>query len=486
MTKETQKILFAVLRVFVEDMARGNDNTLHAQEITNQVCKALHRRKEKEKKNAYAFVVTALRALKAKRVLFEVIDDWSDDRLARPKAVDKRSAFGLTRPAIEYLTDEENLAKHSAMSDNMLAALLTEFGLITPKQKEISTVPAVLVETVAAITQEEFPRMPEQNTTPAANNKDNVRRLIATVRNHSETWGSTTGTPADLLGAMCAFHFDTPDGDKTPISAQKLNFGWHNYTRCRDFLKQHGLIKNFSERRNPYSKTKMKAHGIRLTALGLDVAVDGDFKDERPTTTQKRSPMLKDHKRQPEPPPSPSNLDSSQLAAVLAKMAHMEQEIAELRAGKAAAVETPVETPPAAAAAYEYADVSTVSIVLVAAIPNLVTAIKELLDSRYLGPNDKANAITQINTRGLYLSITEIEKALNGIKVYVSQCLRNNVAVDIELLEQYAADFREAAKNVKTKKTLPILGTKIEEKCVLRQSDAVAHPLWKRAAPARV
>ena len=50
MNNETRKILLAVLRVFVGDVNRGHDSTLHAQEITNQVCRALHRKKEKEKK----------------------------------------------------------------------------------------------------------------------------------------------------------------------------------------------------------------------------------------------------------------------------------------------------------------------------------------------------------------------------------------------------------------------------------------------------
>lgn len=485
MNKETQKILFAVLRVFVEDMARGNDNTLHAQEITNQVCRALHRRKEKEKKNTYAFVVAALRALKAKRVLFEAIDDWSDDRLARPKAVERRSAFGLTRPAVEYLTDEENLKNHSVTSDALLAALLGEFGLITPKQKEIS-VPAVLVETVAAIKQEEFEQMPEPKPVVTASNKDNVQRLIATVRNRSANWSSSAGTPADLLGAMCELYFNSGDGDKTPVSAQRLNFSWHNYQKCRDFLRQHGLVESFSERRNPYGKNKMKAHGIKLTSLGLEVAVDGDFKDERQTTVSKSGPMLKNHKKQPEQLPSLSNLDSQQLADMLAKMSRLEQEIADLRAG--ANTQPPPQTAPVAPPPpqnYEYHDVSTVSIVLMSAIPGLVTSIKELLDSRYLDRNTD-HVITQINVRGLYLSITEIEKALNGIKAYVSECLHNNTAVDIKLLEQYADDFREAAKYVGARKTLPILGAKILEKCVLRQSEAIEHPVWKRPEPAQV
>lgn len=296
MNKETQKILFAVLRVFVDDINRGNDNTLHAHEITNQVCRALHRRKEKEKKNTHTHVVTALRALKAKRILFEAIDDWSDDRLARPKSVEKRSAFGLTRPALEYLTDVEKLKEYSAKSDAALSAMLAEFGVITPKQKEISVVPAVLVETIQAIEQKE--NMANNEESPVASD-NNVRRIAAEIKNFPFL---SAFTPARLLGALRAINATSVE---SACSAADIGWEPHKIQNASPALAARGLVAWRHEvplqPKNRAAATKRM--GIYLTDLGRRVAEEGNFYDVIPDnerwsySTQKQGIMLKNSKK---------------------------------------------------------------------------------------------------------------------------------------------------------------------------------------------
>ncbi|NDD53745.1 hypothetical protein EBZ39_07680 [bacterium] len=486
MNKETVKILVAVLRVFVAGANKGYDSALHAAEVTAQVCRDMHRRKEKEKKNTHGYVITALRVLKAKRILFEAIDNWADDKLKRFKPSENKRVFGLTKPALEHLKEIGTVENFSPLGESTLMSVLQKFDVIPARKEASITVPAVLVETVKEIerkeSQKETTIMPAQNASQTPNN---IQRLIATVRNRSETWGGQTGTPADFLGAMFAIYLADGNGPETPISAKKLNFGWNNYAACREFLRQNGLVENFAERENPYGKNKIRAYGLKLTSLGLEVAYEGDFKDERTSSTNKTGPMIKNQKKEQPVENGSETLNAQQLAEMLAEMRQMRDEIDALRAGKAAQPQPVENVPPPV----EYSDMDTISLLLTTAIPGFIGAIKELLNDKYgleSGGLKPGGTITAINTRGLYLGLTEIEKTFSGIKGYVSQCLHTGAPVDMELLTRYAEDYIHAADNLKVKKTLPALAdSRVMTKCVLRKSEAIRHPVWRRSVAAQ-
>ena len=487
MNKETKKVIFAVARVFVDAANKGNNTTLSVSEIHTAVCRTLHRRKEREKKNLEAPVGAAIDRLKRHRILFETIDEWGPTKIKirRFKAADAKRKFGMTATALDYLTRGDRLAGYSIKSELIISDLLLHFGAIEHETAPIViTSPAALVETVAAIKEENniTPQPVSQSTIGQQISTNNVQRLIATIRNKSASWPNVH-TPADLLGALAAHYINTESGETAVGSAKKI--GWEEvqprrYRLAREVLEQHGLVTHSEKRKIP-GKTGVRGYGIQLTDLGLEVAVDGDFKDQsHKITTQKSGTMLKDHKKNQPETPALASPEQQQMREMMEEMHRLREEVQALRA-QTSDTPTPVEEE---AVKEEYTELATMSIVLQHAAPRLMDAIKPLLTDED-AKDSTPPATMQINTTGLYLALTEVDRMISGIKAYVSECIRDDEEVDMELLEAYAKAYSAAANVLETKKTLPILGEKVVTKRFLAGSSSISRSLWPRPAAAR-
>jgi hypothetical protein len=512
MNKETFKTLLAVLRVFVSAVNRGHDSTLHAHEVTNEVCRIFQRRKDSEKKNTHGFVVAALRALKAKQILFEAIDDWSDDRLNRPKAAEHKRTFGLTIPALDYLTSERNSTDYSGKSDALLTNMLAYFDVIPRQQNPNTVVPAVLVETVRRIEQKEKVMTEKHtlaDTTPADNN---VQRLVATVNNTSDKW-LTNSTPRDLLGGLLALEQSGETNENVPASTAKLlwpDSKRTNYVAAREFLRQHNLIDSFKECKNPHDSNSTRPYGIKLTALGREVAVAGEFKDERPAAERwhtkaknggKNATMIKGNKKRmsadatnntPVHAPSGpiSDVDfKTMMTQFQTIMTSLSQRVEAAEKALETADKTGVALPAvqhtAAAKLVEYDEQETMRRVLRDAVKLLTSAFWALIDDPKEMKNNEEPA-TAVNAAGLYLALTEIEKAVHGIKAYVSECMDNETDVDLEMIAKYADDYSRAAEELPTKLTLPIMATELLLRRRLTGDKAVHRTKWNRGVKNKI
>lgn len=492
MQEKTLKILVAVLRVFIGSADRGNPITLHEHEVVSQVCRGMHKRKEKEVKNMRGLIVFAIRSLKGGCVLYEAIDSWSDDKLKRPKSSSEKKLFGLTDKALTYVAEHQIAGVNTQSNQFLLDMLRAEEFEILPKNQipiTVDSAPEALVKTVTAIKQEqkqEIAIVPDRSQPARPETAHNVQRLVVTVRNKSKEWLGQS-TPADLLGGLSEQYFATEGADTAVGSAVKL--GWPErrramYKEAVRFLKSHGLVEDFDTRRDPYTGAT-RAYGVKLTNLGLEVAVAGEFKDERPQSERKvdaptaaekltstGSPMLKGHKKPDETPA----VASDQLAAVLAQMQKMREEITALRAEREVAAAGALIASSSPPEPTYYNDRATMAVVLKGAVAALIQTFSCLLD-------DKAQTI---NATGLYLSLTEFEKAVLGIKGYVSECIRDEAPVDLELLQQYAADYTAAADMLETKSTLPIVAEKIVTKRSLAGDNAIRRQIWRRDRAAQV
>lgn len=506
MQEKTLKILVAVLRVFVGSADRGNTITLHENEIINQVCRGMHKRKEKEIKNMRGMIVFAVRALKGGRILYEAFDSWSDDKLNRPKSISEKKLFGLTDIALKYIEEHMIVGVNTQSNQFLIDMLQSDEFKILPKQPPQITVdsaPAALVETVNAIKQEqkqELMAMPAQNTNePKQSASHNVQRLITTVRNRTAGWGSQS-TPADLLGGLYEYYLAN-EGENAN-SASMIKLGWPEHRRrvyrlAMAFLKSHGLVEDLSMRRTP-GTNKLRPYGIKLTDLGLEVADAGDFKDLRPpsersnvtandvtTGSRKKNPMLKGQKKPvvetndtEDAPTSPRQIElmMAQLQEMREENRKMHEEIRALRDARA---EVEAESDDNETDYYTYhRQMPTMKILLSTAVTGMVESFAALLDAEH----------NCINSDGAYLALTELEKVILGFKAYISECLKNNKLVDIELIRAYAEDYKKAiAKSLETDRAapVPIMGEKIETKRSLVGDAAINRQTWKRPASAR-
>jgi hypothetical protein len=509
MNKETFRTLVAVLRVFVDAVNRGNDGTFHANEITQQVCRALQRRKDKEKKNTHGYVITALRAMKAKQILFEAIDEWGDDPLRRPKAVENRRTFGLTKTALDYLTSDNNLRGYSVQSEIVLTSMLAEFGVIQSAQREFSYVPPALEKTVRAIEQKEPITATTQTdsmevTLTATNEDNNIQRLVATVRNRSADWGSV-GTPADLLGGLLALERAGEINDNIPASAAKLlwpDSRRQNYKDVCNFLKQHNIIAAFEERKRPGDAAGARPYGLKLTPLGRAVALAGNFVDTRPASERthtragnaKNKPlMLKRNEKHmttnnaetassghPRAPISGADYDQL-LTSFQTRIDTLERLLAtaQQNGGALPPAPAPVNTPENVM----YTEPVTMRVILTRAVPAIVATFQDLIGKEAsIGAASEKGVTTSINADGLYLALTEITNAINGIKAYVSECMKHDEEVDLSLIEKYAEAYATAADNLTKKHTLPIMGDTLHIKRFLTGKNKIRRELWRRPA----
>lgn len=471
MSKETVKILIAVLRVFVTSIGKGNLVTLHANEVTNQVCRNLHRRKEKEKKNTHGFVVTALRALKGHKVLFEVVDNWDDDKLKRFKPVDGRKVFGLTDPAVDFATKHKN-AGETITTDQFMLTMLQYFDVLPAEPKPAETVPAVLVEAITEIKESEK----EMTLTTVNHNAARIASEIANLESHTDF------TPRRLLGTLReleAFSADT--------AALAPTIGWepHQIQKCRHELMRRDLIAwrkivpvNFESR-----DKATRYEGLYLTPLGRAVAEAGDFVNDLPPekrwtrkTKQKEGSMLKDSKK-PEttPPVSVEGKIVLKLRDGTTLYCSSPKEAAEAYAalGSAAgAVESVADAPAAVQTQTTVGTYKTIAEMLRAVTNAMCSAINGL------STMDGANAV---NVDAVSCSLTEIGHLITGFKHYINNCLKTDTDVDVKMLQDYAAQMELDLERFEKRHEFPVLGdVDADTGCgrVLRGSKSIRKTVW--------
>jgi hypothetical protein len=303
MNGEVLKIALAVLRIFIDCHNKGNECTLGLEALNNQVCRNMSRSSKKDKQRTRAHMVSALKDMTDSGILFIGAEDWSDDKLARPKEKRSKNIYGLTHAALDHITlKSTNVEGHSATSKIALMDLLDAFDTVQPQTEEkmrSNPPPAVLVETTSAIVEKD----PDVNTrsanTTVSVTNHNVQRLVSEIRN--ATWYNVS-SPSNLMGALRQRNAISP---ATGVNAPDVQFEPHKLKDaaarllacgCAVYAKTSTVS---SDKRN----TSLKQTGLYLTELGAAVAEAGDFQDTRPQTERyvkrkiKATPMVKNSKK---------------------------------------------------------------------------------------------------------------------------------------------------------------------------------------------
>lgn len=477
MSKDTIKILVAVLRVFVAAVSKGNPIALHEYEIVNQVCRALHKRKEKEIKNTKGMVVFAVRSFKGCKILYEAVDSWADDKLNRPKAAAVKRAFGLTDRAIKYVEDRKILGA-PITSDQFLLDMLRddEFGAL-PKEKVITHVdaaPAALAAAISEIKQEQPIQTVETEPTPMLAN-NNAARLASEIKNLP--YKSEFFNPGALLGALYDAKAFSPD---TAIAAGKIKWPAHRVLRVRDDLVRRGLIAwrdvcdiEF-EKRSPAKKHS----GIFLTQLGREVAAIGNFEyespDNRPNYRQKRGSMLKGSKK-PQKPVDPKSLAMSneEISRVMTALTSV------LAARGVEWQPGATETKPATRSAA----VTVVAPKMVDDYETIAVLLRDFTNTlcRSIAALETLNGSNSVNVDGVSMALTEIHRVIVGFKHHINKCLKGQKTLNVKHLQDYAAQMELDLEHLSEHREIPVLeeiDTDIGVGRVLKGSRAITRSVW--------
>lgn len=470
MKPQTVNVLKEIVRFFIGCYGRGNACTANTSTIHTEVCKQLKITRQANKNNHYGVVVECLRVLKRKVVLFETMTPKENDVLNKSIAVDNRAVYGLTNAVEDYLTRPETPGETpiSITSDRYVTSLLQHFDVL-PKPHDIRV------------------EEPPQEETGTMTGDNNVERLVATIKNISKTWMNRS-TPADLLGGLYAYGaFDAAHH----ASAAKL--GWqpksHKHSRAAKILARHGLVAWGGARPRTMADGRVTEcnYGIHLTPLGIEVAIAGGFKDERPegeifdkvpelnmTISQKTGPMLKNQKQEESLTPAvAAQAAASADMTLMREIAALRERLAVLET-KTAAVEEKEELPAAAPKPHCYSDVATAAIVLSHVVPAISAAVNKLID-----PPETEDPTTGVNSDGLYVALTELEKIVHGVKAYVSECIAEGTHVDQEQVARYADDCRRAAENLDGERRIPLMGSRLMTKRYLAGDEAITRYIWR-------
>jgi hypothetical protein len=453
MKPQTVNVIKEIVRYFIGCYNRGNAVTANTNTVHTEVCRRLHIVRQANKNNYRGLVIEGLRTLKKHIVLFETVTPKENDILNKAISIDNRTVYGLTMAVEDYLTRPSVGDNNNTLSDRYITTMLQHFNVLAKP-----AAPAAVEEVEIDMT-------------------NNVERLVATVRNASNSW-AYPNTPADLLGGLYTLHQTVPI-DTFVASAAKLNWPHRlkkHYSEACKFLIKHGLIESAAERKIKQSGREISLpHGIRLTPLGVEVAISGDFKDLRTEAKTKAGTMLKGQKQNPPKTPAvtASGADTQEMlrtiAALQERLSALEQQKKHEQPAEDPA-EEPVEEPT------HYDEPTTMSMILGAAIPAIIGAFRSVIDD----PETTADPATHINPTGLYLTLTEIEETVRGIKAYASECIKRDEQIDIALIETYAADFQKAAAELERRHSLPVMGDQILVKRFLTGENAVKRPVWKR------
>jgi hypothetical protein len=476
MNREMAKIVYAVLRVFLDAYNRGTGNALHAKEITEQVCKQLQRRKEKEKKNTHGYVVTALKALKNKQVVFEAVDDWGNDKLHTAKPVEGRKIFALTADVVDFLTRGDLMPGYSTGSQRVLNAVLTEFDVIAPATGAAPiVVPSALVETVSTIQNKAaFAAESQGAMTPMSTmstvTDNNIQRLVAEIRNASRVGGNT---PAQLLGALNAA---AAHSIERAVSFSALEFNCNVGAKVRQILIDRGLLAHREEREVNY---KHRPHtpqllGMYLTPLGLQVAEAGGFVDDRKPNEKYHRPSQSKYGRMvrtpalSQPLPASPAENGGDLAALRAEIAALRAAMTGFAPPPHVETASPRVTPPPVKTIGRY---QTIGAIVTATVNAIVSRIEAL---------QTENGSTALNVDAAGLAMVEVDHVVAGLKCYLYSCARGEREFDANFLRDYAAQVELDAEQLDAARRLPVLGTiaDVGTARVLRGSKAIKRAVW--------
>jgi len=93
-----------------------------------------------------------------------------------------------------------------------------------------------------------------------------------------------------------------------------------------------------------------------------------------------------------------------------------------------------------------------------------------------LATMDDANAV---NVDAVSYSLTEIGHVLTGFKHYINRCLRNEIEIDVKMLQDYAAQMELDLERFDKRREFPVLGdadTGVGR--VLRGSKSIRKKVW--------
>lgn len=484
MTKETLKTFVAVLRVFVGAINKGNAITLHENEISNQVCRGLHKRKEKEIKHTRNMVGFVIKSLKSGRILYEAVDSWADDKLHRAKPLADKRLFGLTDAAIKYVEDHIVLDLPT-MSDQFLLDMLRDdqFGVLPPERAAAgATVPAVLVEAVETIKQETVPQ--KEKETPPMQTNNNVARIVSEVRNIGPVCRDKS--PERLLGALLQVSaFD----EAAAAVAESIGWDPHTIKPCRDAIKHLNLlgVKQVMQVNLPGVGVHERHKGIFLTPLGRQVAEAGKFEDHvspeqrwsRYDKKKKSSPLLKNSKK-PAPAPTRGNIAVALPDGVVVYCSTATEAMAIRRefAESTAASGTVAEPAEATTAVAVVARPKMLG--LYATIGTVLQAFTNSLCSAIVGLEAAENMDT-VNVDGVSCALTEVQHVMNGLKSYVNRCVRENKPIDVKLLQDYAAQVELDVERIAEQREISVLADPdkdIGHGRILRGERSIKKTVW--------
>jgi len=455
MKPQTVNVIKEIVRYFIGCYDRGNAVTANTNTVHTEVCRRLHIVRQANKNNYRGLVIEGLRTLKKHVVLFETVTPKENDILNKAISIDNRTVYGLTMAVEDYLT-RPSVGDNNTLSDRYITTMLQHFNVLAKPAAPVA-VEKVKIDMT-----------------------NNVERLVATVRNASNSW-AYPNTPADLLGGLYALHQTVPVDTDPPLVASAAKLNWPNrlkkhYSEACKFLTKHGLVESAAERKRKQGGREIALpHGIRLTPLGVEVAISGDFKDLRTEAKTKAGTMLKGQKQNPPETPAPpaSGTDTQEM---LRTIAALQERLSALEQQKK-------HEPPAEELSEEpthYDEQSTMSMILGAAIPAMIGAFRSVIDDPETITDAGDEPATHINPTGLYLTLTEIEETVRGIKAYASECIKRNEQIDLALIDAYAADFQKAAAELERRHSLPVMGEQIIVKRFLTGENAVKRPVWKR------
>jgi hypothetical protein len=469
MNSERLKICLNMLRIFIRLGERGNYLTLHTDEIENSLCRSMCKRSVKDRKYVRDQLLALLNALKDKGVFFLGQDDWSDDRLLRPKKKDKKKVYGLTDRAIKFL-DLQKAAGNSCESNDTIKRLLQHFDVIDalePPVQEVINQPAKttapeIIETeenatmpLRIITDGEpfehlsikdfFRLTADQRTMISAGvfRSDIENKIVAQVKKASAEW-PTPCTPADFLGCLSEFYGTVLDYDTANKVASAVKLGWPDtkrpqYQACRDLLVEMHLVRAADTRADGNSPTGLRSHGLTLTYLGFVVA--RNFKDERPAgeragvirypnVRSKVGPMNKDKKEQKEMPAT--GINNPQIQAMVARL--VKEQVA---AALGRPVDEPLtETTTTAPKTKSLSRYETIGALVKSAIGGFCSALVGLNKP---GNTPKTEGINATDIDAVFCAITEIERSLSAMKIYIHNCIANHSEPDENKLDDYNA-----------------------------------------------
>ena len=457
MTTELSKVTFAVLRVFIDAFNKQNNCTFHLDDVNNEVCRALHRGSRKEKKQTRPFVLTTLRALVAKKILFAGRDDWSDDKLARPKPLEVKDVYGLTYAAIDYMT----LAKdgpYSIKSKTGLEKLLAAFDVAPEPEQEPA--PSATLTPKKPVIKTSTENTNIVTTTTVKPDVASVSRALSRIKNLSAAWRNLS-TPTCLLACLkTAQAYDA----ESATSSAKTDWYVRRYQEAADLLIAEGLAETEKRTHTADGVTTTRNYGLWLTPLGAAVVEVGAFTDNRPDTEprfsagtkhteEKTGSMLKNSKKQTPAttPPTTSGdfirvMIGGQVVTVhkddVPKLAaQAEQTTAEETAtGPRAKMTLPLDR--------------TIAFVVTGMTNALCKVVSDLAVTE-IAPGQNAEDVDNV---ALYHSLTKFQEVVSAMKHALRECLKSQQTFPAQAMLDYssqvALDMEELAAGRARKITL--------------------------------